>query len=176
MGGRTMRHILVAMILCGTAASAETRTVFLADAEGTRTQIATLEIAEDGAYAVTMTGTFGDFFLSMRPFKCLEGPGKNWCHVPYPYPLPRNIADDLTDLSYDFLFVWKNANDYGINMWNGVYYDITETDGTYTGRLHEIDMDMLSAPPPAGVIHPLDAQDIHPSDPESHWLPQLIIE
>lgn len=171
-----MRLALCTLILCGSAARADTRSVFLEDAEGAREQIATLQIADDGTYAVTMTGAFDDFFLSMRPFKCLVGPDKNWCHVPYPYPLPRNIADDPTDLSYEFLFVWKNTNDYGINMWNGVYYNITETNGTYTGTLHEMDMDLLSAPPPANVIHPLRAQDIHASDPESHWLPTLIIE
>jgi len=171
-----LRIILAATLGLATPAIADTRTVYLEDAAGTRTQIATLDIDDTGKYAVSMEGAFGDFFLSMRPFKCLEGPGKNWCHVPYPYPLARDLSDNPTDLSYDFLFVWKNTNDYGINMWNGVYYDIAEVDGTYVGTLHEMDMDLLSSPPPADLTHPLRAQDIHASDPDSHWLPTLIIE
>lgn len=156
---------------------AETRAAFLEDIDGTRTQIATVEIESDGGYQLEMTDTaFTDHFLSMRPFKCLEGPEKNWCHVPYPYEIKRNVSSDMTDLEYDFLFVWKNANDYGINMWNGVYYQIEKVDGKLVGALHEMDMDALSAPPSAGNLRPLSAKDLHESDPESHWLPRLVIE
>ena len=70
----------------------------------------------------------------------------------------------------------KNANDYGINIWNGVYYKIDEVDGTLIGALHEMDMDTLSAPPSQGVLRPLQAKDLHESDPDSHWLPRLVIE
>jgi hypothetical protein len=37
-------------------------------------------------------------------------------------------------------------------------------------------MDLLSAPPGAGDLRPLEAKDLHPGDPDSHWLPRLIIE
>jgi hypothetical protein len=159
------------------AADAETRRVFLEDIDGMRMEIATLEIQDSGSYAVVMADApFTDHFLSMRPFKCLEGPEKHWCHVPYPYEIERNIATDLTDLEYDFLFVWKEANEYGINMWNGVYYRLDAGDGTLTGQLHEMDMDSLSAPPEAGNMRPVKASDLHESDPESHWLPRLVIE
>ena len=120
--------------------------------------------------------TFSDHFLSMRPFRCLEGPGKHWCDVPYPYDITRDIATDLTDLEDDFLFVWKPATDYGINMWNGVYYRIAADGDGFVGTLHEMDMDLLAVPPPEGEMRPLRAQDIHPSDPDSHWLPRLGIE
>ncbi|AHD11622.1 hypothetical protein PhaeoP75_03949 (plasmid) [Phaeobacter gallaeciensis] len=39
-----------------------------------------------------------------------------------------------------------------------------------------MNMDVLSAPPDQGVLRPLKPADLHESDPESHWLPQLIIE
>ncbi|SFR45886.1 hypothetical protein [Litoreibacter janthinus] len=172
-------NILVAltMIAAAGAAAADVRTVFLETNDGQRIQIATLDQREGGAYSVHMNdAAFSDHFLSMRPFKCLEGPDKNWCHVPYPYEIERDISGDLVDMEYDFLFVWKAANDYGINMWNGVYYKIEAQGSRFVGVLHEMDMDLLSAPPAAGELRPLSPKDIHPSDADSHWLPRLIVE
>ena len=155
----------------------ETRSVYLEDVDRARIKIAELNIEADGIYQVSMAeAAFEDHFLSMRPFKCLEGPTKNWCYVPYPYEIRRNVSEDLTDLEYDFLFVWKGATEYGINMWNGVYYKISEENGQWIGILHEMDMDALSAPPPAGELRPLTEKDLHPSDPDSHWLPRIVIE
>ena len=157
--------------------AAETRSVFLEDLEGARIQIATVKVGLEGAYDVVMNGAvFENHFLSMRPFKCLEGPTKNWCHVPYPYEIMRNTAVDLTDLEYDFLFVWKGSNEYGINMWNGVYYKLQQADGHLLGTLHEMDMDTLAVPPATGELRPVQVKDLHQSDPESHWLPRLVIE
>lgn len=173
-----MRALTLALSLCALPALAETRGVYLVPQDGPRIQIAELTLQQDGGYAIEMaTEPFSDHFLSMRPFRCLEGPGKHWCHVPYPYEIRRSIADDLTDLEYDFLFVWKDATDYGINMWNGVYYKLEEdADGHFVGRLHEMDMDLLSAPPDAGELRPLGPGDLHASDPDSHWLPVMVVE
>ncbi len=171
------RAIGIVLAMLATAATADTRTVYATDGNDARIAIATVTIADDQSYRIDMIdAAFSDHFLSMRPFKCLEGPGKHWCHVPYPYDIKRNISADLTDLEYDLMFVWKDADEYGINMWNGVYYRLTQTDGTLTGALMEMDMDLLSAPPPAGELRPLRAQDLHESDPDGHWLPRLIIE
>jgi hypothetical protein len=160
-----------------TAALSEQRQVFLEAADGIRIFVAELSVADDGTYSIDRTnGAYNDHFLSMRPFKCLEGPQKHWCHVPYPYEIQRDISDDLVDLEYDFLFLWKGSTEYGINMWNGVYYKLERTGKTLTGTLHEMDMDLLSAPPPPGELRPIKAQDIHESDPDSHWLPRLVIE
>lgn len=173
-----MKHILTFVLgLSAISAAAETRSVYLQDGEGTRIQIASLQIAQDGAYSVSMDeASFTDHFLSMRPFRCLEGPQKNWCHVPYPYEINRNISVDLIDLEYDFLFVWKGAGEYGINMWNGVYYKIDQVDGQFVGALYEMDMDTLSAPPAAGELRPVLPTHLHESEPDSHWLPKLIVE
>ena len=169
--------IWAAALSVGTMLNAETRSVFLEDAEGSRFEIATVEIAPNSPYQLTMNdAAFADHFLSMRPFKCLEGPAKHWCHVPYPYEIARDVSSELTDLEYDFLFVWKDKNEYGINMWNGIYYKLAEENGKLIGALHEMDMDVLSAPPDAGELRPLSAKHIHESDPDSHWLPRLVIE
>lgn len=169
-------------LLCGAfvaqgAAGQNTREVYLQDNDGVRTLIAGLVVEEDQTYSVAMNAeAFSDHFLSMRPFKCLNGVEKTWYHVPYPYEIQRDISKELTDLEYDFLFVWKGKTEYGINMWNGVYYRIEKTPQGLRGVLHEMDMDLLSAPPDVGVLRPLRAQDISESEPQSHWLPVLVIE
>lgn len=131
-----------------------------------------------GTYNITWRDApFGDHFLSMRPFKCLEGESKHWCRVPYPYDIERQVsASDLTDLEYDLLFVWKGANEYGINMWNGVYYRLNTEDGRLVGALNEMDMGRLASPPEDGNLRPIRDADLTPGEPESHWLPRLVIE
>lgn len=173
-----MKFAIVGAALCiSTPAIAETRSVFLEDNSGERIEIATIELKQDSSYAMTLKdAAFADHFLSMRPFKCLEGPAKHWCHVPYPYEIARDISADLTDLEYDFLFVWKGKNDYGINMWNGVYYQLEQAKGQLVGTMFELDMDVLSAPPDAGNLRPLAAKHLYESDPDGHWLPRLVIE
>lgn len=181
----TRHTILHGLALCCVGAFAgvspvaaeQARGVFLQEADGTRLRIGTLNLAEDGEYTLRMAEEpFTDHFLSMRPFRCLEGAEKTWCHVPYPYAIRRNIAEDMTDLEYDLLFLWKDRTDYGIDMWNGLYYRIEPEGEGFRGTLHEMDMDLLSAPPPEGEMRPLRDQDIIETDPDSHWLPALIIE
>ena len=157
------------------------KTIYLVSVEGERTAIGDISFAPDGdasTYTIAMREEpFADHFLSMRPFKCLEGPAKHWCFVPYPYEIKRKVsADDLTDLEYDLLFIWKGATEYGINMWNGVYYRLEIEGDKLVGRLHEMDMDILSAPPDDGDLRPVGEYDVEESDPESHWLPVVVVE
>lgn len=172
-----LARVLIILLWLPSLGLSQTRDVFLEAQNGSRVQIAQVTIGDDGQYSVQMTpAPFTDHFLSMRPFRCLEGPEKHWCHVPYPYEIARNISSDLIDLEYDFLFLWKGATDYGINMWNGIYYVLEPEGDRWVGRLHEMDMDELSAPPDAGNLRPVTAKHLSESDPESHWLPVLIIE
>ena len=160
------------------AAGAESwdgRSVVLETVAGEQFEIAALS-GDGDSYAVTLNdAAFTDHFLSMRPFKCIEGPAKTWCHVPYPYAIARDTSQGLTDLEYDFLFVWKGRSDYGIDMWNGVYY-VLEPDGDgFVGRMHEMNMDMLAVPPEDGEMRPIRDVHLEETDPESHWLPVLRI-
>jgi hypothetical protein len=174
---RTIITAVLSLTAMGQAAGAETRAVFLEATDGARIEIASVEMAADGTYSVSMNdAVFTDHFLSMRPFKCLEGANKNWCHVPYPYEIRRDVSGDLIDLEYDFLFVWKGATEYGINMWNGVYYRLDENGDAMTGVMYEMDMNQLAVPPAAGELRPVKDSDLHESDPDSHWLPKLVIE
>ena len=157
------------------------KAVKLVQVDGTSHEIAQIMFSpsdEGASYKIEWKDErFSDHFLSMRPFKCLEGTSKYWCRVPYPYDIKRRVsAQDLTDLEYDLLFIWKGAKEYGINMWNGVYYKLSIVDGRLIGRLNEMDMDKLSAPPDDGNLRPIREVDLEPSEPESHWLPKLVIE
>lgn len=171
-------RILAVFLGAAGVADAETKDVFLEEETGTRHKVATLTLADDGGYDIRMEDApFSDFFLSMRPFKCLTGPDKHWCHVPYPYQNARNIGAQLTDLEYDLLFIWKGATEYGINMWNGVYYVLEPAgDGRLVGQIHEMNMDILAVPPEGGDLRPIQPKHLEPGAPESHWLPRLVVE
>jgi len=137
------------------------------------------EPADDGAaYSIEWDDTvFEDHFLSMRPFKCLEGAEKLWCRVPYPYANARMATyDDLTDIEYDLMFVWKNEGEYGIDLWNGVYYDISPSGDILVGTMNDFDMNIIASPPEDGNLRPIEAGDLEEADADSHWLPKLTIE
>ncbi|GIT91894.1 hypothetical protein JANAI62_23510 [Jannaschia pagri] len=169
--------VVTLALLTPSVGLAERHGVHLEAQDGARITIGTLDLAPDGAYTLALDdGKFSDNFLSMRPFQCLDGPDKQWCYVPYPYENARVLGDDLTDLEYDLLFVWKGVNDYGINMWNGVYYRLQPEGDRIVGTLHEMDMDRLAVPPAPGQLRPIRPVDLEVGDPDSHWLPRVVIE
>jgi hypothetical protein len=120
---------------------------------------------------------FKDHFLSMRPFKCLEGV-KFYCHLPYPYAWRGEISEsDLTDLEYALLFVQKEPTAYGINLWNGIYFQLNlDAEGKISGTLHEVDMDTLASPPAVGNFRPLTEDMLTKTSDDGQWLPQVTIE
>ena len=174
--------LAAAVLLAADSAAAEERGLFLLDADGARLRLGAVDFAPqpDGAgYRIDWDESlFGDHFLSMRPFRCLEGPEQLWCRVPYPYENRRDLSSgDLTDLEYDLLFVWKEAGAYGIDLWNGVYYRLARReDGTIRGAMHEIDLGLLAAPPEDGDLRPVGPEDMEPAEPDGRWLPALVIE
>ena len=79
------------------AVDAGTYDAYLESIDGDRIKLAQIQSHDDGRYSLTLDEeSFSDHFLSMRPFKCLEGPNKHWCHVPYP---TRSIAGYLLTIS-----------------------------------------------------------------------------
>ncbi|MHA6326304.1 hypothetical protein [Roseivivax sp. CAU 1753] len=170
-----IRLLAIGVTALGSAVKADIYAVTLEPATGTPIRIATIETTGT-SYALRMApAPFSDHFLSMRPFKCLEGPGTHWCHVPYPYEIARDLAQDTTDLEYDFLFVWKPATEYGIDLWRGVYFDIVPDGAGYVGTLFETDLDKLGVPPDAGELRPIREADLIEAEPDSFWLPVLRI-
>lgn len=86
-----MLKYLTTMIILSSlsvANASDTKVIKLHSADSEPIPVGTLIVLEDGGYRVDWDDSkFGDFFLSMRPFKCLEGSEKLWCRVDYPYDI-----------------------------------------------------------------------------------------
>lgn len=119
---------------------------------------------------------FIDQFLSMRPFKCITEPTEWFCYLNYPYELHKLInADDMTELEYQLMFIWKSPRMHGIDAWNGVYYKLTaQADGTFIGKLLQGDLNVLASPPEP-YSHPIDLNEFIEEDAKNRLFPSLII-
>jgi hypothetical protein len=121
---------------------------------------------------------FKEEFLSMRPFRCLPDAKEMWCHLAYPYAVKGRItADDLADLEYAMLFLFKPPAGYGIDAWNGLYFKLAMADGgTLSGAVHEADFNALAVPPDASVVRPIPHSALTPVSPDAHRFTRVVIE
>lgn len=120
---------------------------------------------------------FSDEFLSMRPFKCIHVAGQMLCHLVYPYQKQGYITEqDLVDLEYDLLFLHKDATEYGIDPWNGLYYDLKIEKNGLVGILKEVDLNILAAPPEDDILRPITKDLLYDADPQHHLFPTLTIQ
>ena len=179
----TLRSLLMAATtLLATSSFADDYSITLKgnDNEAYKIGVLTTTANEQGGFDYKIkweTEQFEDHFLSMRPFKCLPGNEKLWCHAAYPYEIKRHLSkDDITDLEYDLIFVWKPEGEYGINLWNGVYYQLESTDSGWKGIMQEYDLNVLGIPPEAGELRPILDKDLHEASIEDHFLPFVEIE
>jgi len=157
-------------------------TIYLQDNAGVETPIGTVQFAPqpDGSALTHVTiesDAFNDQFLSMRPFKCLQGDSEWFCHQPYLYSLHNKVtADDLSDLEYQLLFIRKKPADFGIDAWNGLYYKLElQADGSITGKLLEGDLNSLQSPPAEKFAKPVDLQEFISGDKSKRLFPALRI-
>jgi len=155
--------------------------IFLIDQQGVELAVGTVEFSssdsENTSVVVDMDSSYlNDQFLSMRPFKCLTEAVEWFCHLPYPYELERLITpSDLTELEYQLLFIWKSPGSFGIDPWNGIYYQLTVQDnGTITGQLLQGDLNVL-ADPPEPNSHPVDLSEFISEGSDNRRFPSLII-
>ncbi len=135
-------------------------------------------VAEGTHFKVNMDGSlFSDHFLSMRPFKCIDGI-QTVCHLIYPYKTKDIITkDNLMDLEYAFLFIHKAQAEYGINFWNGVYYRMKyQADGSIKGVVWETDMNELAVPPKTDYERPIGGEDLVEGDRGKHRYPEIEIK
>ena len=164
------------------AAQAQSRYAVYLVGGDIRVSIGELSIAalghNDGYQLSLDDAAFSDHFLSMRPFQCLSKQEPMLCYTPYPYRNQRNISrNDLTDLEYDLLFIARTPAEFGINPWNGRYFQMRWQGDVIVGELNEVDLNILASPPEDGSLRPLVDEDLTPSEPsESKWTPQLRIE
>jgi PQQ-dependent catabolism-associated CXXCW motif protein len=156
--------------------------VFLVDQQGAELAIGTVtfsasDTAATGVLFELDEQKFEDHFLSMRPFRCLTQSSEWFCYLPYPYEIARTVnADNLTDLEYQLLFIWKSPKTFGIDAWNGVYYKLTaQNDGSFTGQLLQGDLNVL-ADPPEPMSYPIDLQEFTEEDAKRRRFPTLIIK
>ena len=104
-------------------------------------------------------------FLSMRNFSCMRGEKETWCHIPYPYETASRItANDLVDLEYALMFLWKPPTAFGIDTWNGIYFKLAlQNDGSIAGDVHDVNLGPLGVPPSDPAVRPILHTDITPS-------------
>ena len=159
----------------------DTADVFLVDQTGRETPIGKVDFSANTSGSAEVVfdldaGLFEDHFLSMRPFRCLTESSEWFCHLPYPYEISRSIdKDNLTDLEYQLLFIWKSPKTFGIDAWNGVYYQLTaQEDGQISGELLQGDLNVL-ANPPEPMSYPIDLSEFTEEDADKRRFPEIII-
>lgn len=181
---KTALSFLLCVIVSSTQANtilSGSKTISLIGNDGKPFKIGEIVFANQGQkinYTIDLNASeFSSEFLSMRPFICLRFDNKMLCHLPYLYEKKSYITrNDLVDLEYDLLFLHKTADEFGINAWNGLYYDLKITEKGLEGVLKEVDLNILSAPPEEGNRRPITEDMLHEADPEQHLFPRLVIE
>ena len=158
------------------------KTISLIDKKGKKHQVAkiifTPEENNTESFKIKWDDTkFSEHFLSMRPFKCIDG-AQTVCHLGYPYKTKNRISNtDLQDLEYGLLFLHKNEKEYGINFWNGVYYRLKKQEnGSITGTVWETDMNELASPPAKEYDRPIGGADLVEGAEGKHRFPKIIIQ
>jgi hypothetical protein len=158
------------------------RTITLVTVGGAEFKIGHVDFkpAEGGAkFSLELDAAdFRDEFLSMRPFRCLPDLKELWCHLPYPYETRRRISvDDLVELEYALLFLFKPPEAYGIDAWNGLYFKLSlEADGRIAGPVHEVDLNVLAVPPATANARPLMHGALTPVSANAHRFAAIKIE
>jgi len=158
-----------------------TKTIYLVDQQGKELKVGSIEFikkTEGETFNVSWDESkFGKFFLNMAPFQCIEGK-LMYCHLPYPYKTRKTITKtDLIDLEYELMFVQKVAAKYGIDFWHGVYFRLKRnSDGSFTGKVWETDMNELMAPPPNEYDRPVGGDDLSEAPKGKHRFPTIEIK
>ncbi len=121
---------------------------------------------------------FTDHFLSMRPFRCLQGEMEWFCYLEYPYSLQQVVStDDLSDLEYQLMFIRKTPSEFGIDAWNGLYYKLGfDESGLIRGELFEGDLNVLQSPPAEDDAKPVDLLEFIEADKSKRLFPALVLK
>jgi hypothetical protein len=122
---------------------------------------------------------FGEYFLAMRPFKCVTGPRQHLCHFPLERVGDTITSSDFQPLEYALMFMHKKPATVSLDSRNGLFYALTRTPAGFSGRVSDVDMEPIIVPdsvPAAQRERPIRKQDLHTSDPSAYWLPFITIE
>lgn len=186
---RSTAHALLALAFllaafCASAASLTgSRQIVLSNASGERHVIGHVEFIDAGqgksAFKVVMDDVMQDYFLAMRPFRCLTGSWQRVCWFPVKNEEPLISDDDLLPLEYALMFMCSKPKDLHMNPFNGLYYKLRRDGQRLVGKLYEVDMEPFIVPdsrPPEERKRPLKSHEFNDADPGSNWLPTLSIE
>lgn len=187
-----MKRLLTGLLLCLTvtglaqaapAAMTGTKNIVLSNAGGERQIIGTIIFSDGGnnktAFRIDMAANMEDFFLDMRPFRCLTGPVQRLCWFPVKNEEALISADDLLPLEYALMFMRTKAKDLHVNPFHGLYYKLRWTEKGISGNVSEVDMAPFIAPdivPVERRKRPLQTQDFFEADLNSNWLPEISFE
>ncbi len=117
---------------------------------------------------------FGEYFLAMRPFRCLVGSTQYLCH--FPYGGEREVsADDLAPLEYQLMFLHKKPASVNLDPRDGLYWKLRADGDRLVGTLYDADMEPIIVPQ-GERRRPLTDEFLQRADQGSHWLPRLTIE
>lgn len=117
---------------------------------------------------------FSEYFLAMRPFKCLTGPTQRLCHFPYGEDDEISL-DDLSALEYRLMFLRTKPNATHVDPRQGLYYRLARSGNGLAGEVFEVDMDPIITPQ-GDRRRPIGARHLEPVDPGTQWLPLVRIE
>ncbi len=159
------------------------KTVTLHDGASERYEIGTLKfepVAEGTRFILTLKAErFGEYFLAMRPFKCLTGPRQYLCHFPFERAGNVITETDLQPLEYALMFLHKKPATVSLDSRNGLYYSLQRTPRGFEGRVSDVDMDPIIVPtsvPEAKRTRPIARHDLHAADSSAYWLPFISVE
>lgn len=189
MATKHLRALLLALTIGVTMAPTlaaglvGTRQIVLSNAGGERHVIGKVHFSDAGngksAFLVEMDDVMQDYFLAMRPFRCLTGNWQRICWFPVKNEEAVISENDLLPLEYALMFMRSKPKDLHMNPFNGLYYKLRRDGAKLVGTLYEIDMEPFIVPdsrPPAERKRPLKEKDFNDADAVTNWLPVLSIE
>ena len=170
-------------LAAGAAALSGTKQIVLTNAAGERHVIGKVQFSDAGngrsAFEVRMDDVMEDYFLAMRPFRCLTGSWQRVCWFPVKNEESVISDADLLPLEYALMFMRSKPKDLHMNPFNGLYYKLRRDGDKLVGKLYEIDMEPFIVPdsrPPEERKRPLKDKEFNDADAVTNWLPTLSLE
>lgn len=71
--------------------------------------------------------------------------------------------------------MYKKPKEFGTNFRNGIYYELTQSEGVIRGVARAVDLNQLAAPPDDLSVPPFQEYDIEPIELNNRAYPRLEI-
>jgi hypothetical protein len=152
--------------------------VWLTNSHGERVEFGTVTFTPqaDGSsrFVVAASDKLGEYFLAMRPFRCLAGPRQHLCWFPYEVE-PVVTEADLTALEYALMFLHKKPAALHLDPSDGLYFRLKRTPNGLEGTLYEVDMEPIVVPG-EDRKRPITPAMLREADGSTYWLSRMVIE